>query len=34
MCVLTPGEKRRHQQAIDFKSESENNGYAPLLDHR
>lgn len=34
MYVLTPGEKRRHQQATDFKSESENNGYAPLLDHR
>lgn len=33
MYVLTPREKRRHQQATDFKSESENNSYAPLLDH-
>lgn len=33
MYVLTPREKRRHQQASDFKSATENNGYAPLLDH-
>lgn len=32
--VLTPGEKRRHKQATGFKSETENNGHAPLLDHR